>query len=304
MIDPAIRQLLDSYFTAPEESGAPDIAKLRAAAVDAPRLFGGAPPALADVRDATVAGPAGPVPIRIYRPSGEGPLPLVLYAHGGGWVAGSLDSHDTLCRVLANRLSAILVAVDYRLAPEHVYPAALDDVEAVWRWVRREARTLGSDAQRHAVAGDSSGGNLVAALTLRLSARGEPQPARQLLLYPALDAGSAAASYREFASGYNLTGAQMRWFWDVYRAGAPTNDPQLAPLAARDLTGLAPAVVAVAEADVLRDEGAAYAGRLAAAGVPTELIRCTGMIHGFLRWTGAVPAARAWIDTIAAAVRL
>lgn len=304
MIDPAIRQLLDSYFTAPEESGAPDVAKLRAAAVDAPRLFGGSPPGLADVRDATVAGPAGPVPIRIYRPSGDGPLPLVLYAHGGGWVVGSLDSHDTLCRVLANRLSAILVAVDYRLAPEHVYPAALDDVEAAWRWVRREARALGSDARRHAVAGDSSGGNLAAALTLRLSARGEPQPARQLLLYPALDAGSAAASYREFASGYNLTGAQMRWFWDVYRAGSPADDPQLAPLAARDLAGLAPAVVAVADADVLRDEGVAYAGRLAAAGVRTDLIRCTGMIHGFLRWTGAVPAARAWIDTIAAAARL
>jgi acetyl esterase len=304
MIDPAIRQLLDRYFAAPEAPGEPDIARLRAAALDAPRLFGGAPPALAEVRDAAVAGPAGPVPIRIYRPSGAGPLPLFLHAHGGGWVAGSLASHDTLCRILADRLSAILVAVDYRLAPEHVYPAALDDVDAAWCWVREEARSLGSDPLRHAVVGDSSGGNLAAALTLRLRARGEPQPARQVLLYPALDAGSAAASYREFASGYNLSAAQMRWFWNIYRGGSPVDDPQLAPLAAQDLSGLAPAVVAVAGADVLRDEAVAYAVRLAAAGVPTELVDCKGMIHGFLRWTGAVPAAHTWIDIIATAARL
>ena len=304
MIDPAVRQLLDTHFSAPDVAGEPDVAALRAGALKVPRRFGGPPPALAEVRDVTVVGPAGAIPLRIYRPAGSGRPAVVLYAHGGGWVTGSLDSHDTLCRILASRLSAIVVAIDYRLAPEHVYPAALDDVDAAWQWLRKEAAGLGGDPARLAVAGDSSGGNLVAALTLRLSARSEPQPSRQLLLYPALDASSGAASYREFATGYNLTAREMRWFWAAYRAGAPVDDAELSPAAARSLAALAPAVVAVAEADVLRDEAVAYADRLSLAGVPTELIRCRGMVHGFLRWTGVVPSASGWIDAIAAAAGL
>ena len=303
MLDPDVRRLLDTVFAVPADAAPPDIEALRAAAEEAPRRLGGEPEAVASVEDLSAPGPAGPIPLRIYRPDAAQPLPLALYAHGGGWVTGSLDSHDKLCRLLARSLPAVLVAVGYRCAPEHVYPAALDDVEAAWRWARARGPGFGADGTRFAVAGDSSGGNLAAALTLRLRASLAPQPQLQLLLYPALDATCSRASYREFDSGYNLAGAQMAWYWDAYRAGAAAETPELSPLAARELSGLASTVVAVAEADVLRDDGIDYARRLEEAGVPVRLIRCRGMIHGFARWTGAVPAARRWIDSIAAAAR-
>jgi acetyl esterase len=265
--------------------------------------LGGTPEAVYSVQDLRASGPAGTLPVRVYCPNSSAPPPVFLFAHGGGWVVGSLDSHDKLCRILANRLGAILVAVDYRLAPEHVYPAALDDFEAAWRWARKEARALGADGERFAVAGDSSGGNLAAALTLRLRTQGAAQPVLQLLLYPALDATCSGASYRDFATGYNLSGAQMAWYWDTYRAGAAPDAPELSPLAAQQLANLPPAVIALAEADVLRDDGNDYARRLEDASVPTRVVECTGMLHGFLRWTGEVPAALSWIDAIAAAAR-
>ena len=299
MLDPDIRRLLHTVFAAPAD--APDVAALRAAAEEAPRLLGGSPEAVAALSDLRAPGPAGAVPVRVYRPRLDAVAPAILYAHGGGWVTGSLDSHDKLCRILANRIGALIVAVDYRRAPEQVYPAALDDFEAAWRWLRAEASSLGADGTRFAVAGDSSGGNLAAALTLRLRARGAPQPQLQLLLYPALDATCARASYREFATGYNLTAAQMAWYWAAYRAGAEPAAPELSPLAADHLSGSAPAVVALAAADVLRDDGKDYALRLASAGLPTRVVECAGMIHGFLRWTGEVPAALRWIDAIASA---
>jgi acetyl esterase len=303
MLDPDIRRLLDTVFDVPPGSAAPSIAQLRAAAEEAPKLLGGEPEVVASIRDLDAPGSAGAVPVRVYRPESPAPLPLVLFAHGGGWAVGSLDSHDKLCRILANRLGAVLVAVGYRLAPEHVFPAALDDIEAAWRWARGEAHALGADGERFAVAGDSSGGNLAAALTLRLRAQGAVQPDLQLLFYPALDATCSLASYREFATGYNLSGAQMAWYWDLYRAGASLNAPELSPIAAAKLSDLPPAVVALAAADVLRDDGCEYARRLEAAGVPTRIVDCAGMIHGFLRWTGKVPAAFFWIDAIAAAAR-
>jgi len=303
MLDSDIRRLLDTAFSAPLEAGEADLVGLRAAAEAAPRLLGGDSEAVASVRDLSVPSPAGPIAVRVYRPGGGSLLPLLVYAHGGGWVVGSLDSHDKLCRILANRLDAVLVAVDYRLAPEHLYPAALDDVEAVWHWVRSEAHGLGADAQRLAVAGDSSGGNLAAALTLRLARAAQPQPAAQLLLYPALDASCARASYRQFATGYNLSAAQMAWYWRTYGGATAGETPELSPLAATRLSGLPPALIALAEADVLRSDGFDYAQRLRAAGVAVRIVDCAGMIHGFLRWTGEVPAARTWIDAIATAMR-
>lgn len=303
MLDPDIRRLLDTVFSVPVGADAPDIAKLRAAAEDAPVLLGGEPEPVASVGDAVAPGGTGPLKVRVYRPAAAGALPLVVYAHGGGWVTGSLESHDRLCRILANRLRTVLVSVAYRCAPEHVYPAALDDFETAWRWARTEARSLGADGAQFVVAGDSSGGNLAAALTLRLRSDGAAQPNLQLLLYPALDATCSRPSYREFTAGYNLSAVQMAWYWDAYRAGAAKSAVGLSPLAAVDLSGLPPAVIAVAEADVLRDDALDYAARLAASGVAVRLIRCTGMIHGFLRWTGAVPAAHGWIDSIAAAAR-
>ena len=303
MLDSHIRHLLDTVFNAPPSAAQPDVAALRKAAEEAPKLLGGSPEMLASVSDASAFGEPCAIPLRVYRPQILSTLPLLLYAHGGGWVTGSLDSHDRLCRMLANRLPAVVVAVDYRCAPEHAYPAALDDFETAWHWARAHAAELGADGTRYVVAGDSSGGNLAAALTLRLRAGGSPLPDLQLLLYPALDATCSRASYREFATGYNLTGAQMAWYWETYRAGAAIDAAELSPLAAADLSGLPVAVIAVAEYDVLRDDGLDYARALAAAGVPVRVVPCDGMIHGFLRWAGSVPAVRTWIDAIAAAGR-
>lgn len=303
MLDPDIRRLLDTVFNVPTEPGAPDVVQLRADAETVPHLLGGDPEPVASIRDLRAPGPAGPVAVRVYRPASTATLPLVLYAHGGGWVVGSLDSHDKFCRILANRLGAVVVAVDYRLAPEHAYPAALDDVEAAWRWARTEAHALGADGLSFAVAGDSSGGNLAAALTLRLARTRARQPDAQLLFYPALDATCSRASYREFATGYNLSGTQMEWYWAAYSGAAAPDWPELSPLAASHLSNLPPAVIAVAEADILRGDGLDYALRLQAAGVPVRIVDCAGTIHGFLRWTGEIPAARVWIDAIAAATR-
>ncbi len=308
MLDPHIRQLLDTVFNAPPSTAPPDVAALRKAAEEAPKRLGGLPEALASVIDAQVIDPQAidgsrTTAVRIYRPEARSPLPLLLYAHGGGWVTGSLDSHDRVCRMLANRLPAVVVAVDYRCAPEHVYPAALDDVDSAWRWARTNAAQLGADGTRFIVAGDSSGGNLAAALSLRLRARHAALPDLQLLLYPALDAACSRNSYREFNSGYNLSGPQMAWYWEIYRAGSAIDAPELSPLASNDLSGLPPAVIAVAECDVLRDDGLHYARALASAGVPVRVVDCGGMIHGFLRWGGAVPAALTWIDAIGSAAR-
>jgi acetyl esterase len=302
VIDPDVRRLLGTLFCVAEREGPPDVAQLRAAAEAAPKLLGGTPEPVASIRDMVVPGPRAGVRVRIYRPASPSPLPLVLFAHGGGWVAGSLDSHDSLCRIFANAFAAVFVAVDYALAPEHKYPAALDDVEAAWRWARANARDVGGDGARFAVAGDSVGANLVAALGLRLARRRMPQPDLQVLLYPALDAQCSRGSFRKFARGYNLTAADMAWFWRAYRGDAAI-DPELSPLLAPSLAGVAPAVVAVAGADVLRDEGLDYAKALSAAGVPAQLTDCVGMVHGFLRWTGEVAAARRWIEVIAEAAR-
>ena len=302
MVDPDVSAML-RILAVPGPQGLPDVAKARAAAIETPLLYGGVSEPTGSVRDATVFGPGGLIPVRIYRPERDVPMPLCLYAHGGGWVTGSLESHDKLCRMLANRMGVVLVAVDYRLAPEHDFPAALDDVEAIWHWCRERANVSGIDRVRYLVAGDSSGGNLAAALTLRLKRQGKPQPALQVLLYPALDAACSASSYREFSDGYNLTAAHMRWYWERYAAQASSDNPELSPLAAGDLSPLPPALIAVAEYDVLRDDGVEYARRLQAAGVPVELVRCEGMVHGFLRWTGAVPAAVRWIERIAEQVR-
>jgi acetyl esterase len=302
-IDPDVRRLLDTVFSVPAPPGPPNVAQLRAAAEAAPKMLGGVPEAVASIRDLAVRGPERRVPVRIYRPDATAALPLMLFAHGGGWVTGSLDSHDRLCRILANAFASVVVAVDYALAPEHVYPAAIDDVEAAWHWVRENARELGADGLRFFIAGDSSGGNLVAALALRLARTDAPQPDLQILLYPALDPECSRASYREFATGYNLTAVAMAWFWNKYRGGADVRLPELGPLAASSLANLPPAVIAVAGTDVLRDDGLDYARRLETAGVPVRIVDCTGMVHGFLRWTGEVAAARRWIEVVAEAVR-
>jgi acetyl esterase len=229
--------------------------------------------------------------------------PVVVWFHGGGWVVGTLDTYDPICRALAAAVPAVVVAVDYRLAPEHRYPAAAEDAYAATLWASRNAAELDGSQQRLAVAGDSAGGNLAAVVALGARDRGGPAIGFQLLVYPITDHAMDTASYREHADGYHLTAAGMRWYWDHYLGGADGGAPDASPLRAAFFGDLPPALVITAEHDVLRDEGEAYATRLRAAGVPADISRYPGMVHGFFRWRAVTPAAQAAMQEAAAAVR-
>ncbi|HZD68102.1 MAG TPA: alpha/beta hydrolase [Actinomycetes bacterium] len=235
------------------------------------------------VEDAVLPGPAGDIPARLYRPAPEGPLPVAVYCHGGGWVFGGLEACDGLCRSLAVASGALVVAPAYRLAPEHPYPAALEDCYAVTEWVHRHALELGADAGRSAVVGESSGGNLAAGVALLARDRGIPSIGFQLLMYPALDPSLASPSYRENAEDPFLSRAEMEWYWDRYlgRRGGRI-EPYAAPVLAAALRGLPPAHVITAGHDVLRDEGELYAERLRGAGVAVSVRRYDDMVHGFM----------------------
>jgi acetyl esterase len=250
---------------------------------------------VAQIEDRRVPGPEGEVPIRVYTPRDPGPGAFVFF-HGGGWVLGNLDTHDVMCRAFAARTPCRVVAVDYRLAPDDPYPAALVDAWAVTAW------TLHTATGPVAVGGDSAGGNLAAVAALRARDRGFPV-ALQVLMYPVIDAAMDTASYEEFADGYRLTRRSMEWYWGHYRGEADPADPELSPLRAADLGGAAPAFVTTAEFDPLRDEGEAYAERLRAAGVPVTLKRYDGLIHGFYTLGAHFDATSAAYDDVAAALR-
>ena len=239
---------------------------------------------VAGIADRVIPGPAGDIPIRIYTPEGVGPFALLVYFHGGGFVVGSIDGADMICRALCHGAGCIVVSVGYRLAPEHTFPAAPDDCLAATRWAAGHAAELGADPARLAVAGDSAGGNLAAVTALRMRDEGGPPLRGQLLIYPVADYHTPPTpSYLANADGYLLTRAMMIWFWGHYLNHAgEADDPHAAPLRAPDLAGLPPALVITAEFDPLRDEGERYAERLRLAGVPTALSRYDGMIHGFL----------------------
>jgi acetyl esterase len=266
-------------------------------------VLGGPPVAVAAADDRTIPGPAGDLRVRVYTPHGEPPFPIVVWFHGGGWVVGTLDTYDTVCRALAAAVPAVVVAVDYRLAPEHRFPAAVEDAYAATLWASRNAAGLGGSQQRLAVAGDSAGGNLAAVVALGARDRGGPAIGFQLLVYPITDAAMDTASYRDKADGYQLTAAGMRWYWGHYLGGADGASPDASPLRAAFLHGLPPALVITAEHDPLRDEGEAYAARLRAAGVPAAVSRYPGMVHGFFRWRAVTPAADACLQEAAAALR-
>lgn len=239
------------------------------------------PEPVAEVRDDTVPGPGGDIPVRIYRPDGHG-LPVLVYAHGGGFVFCDLDSHDGLCRNIANRVQAVVISVAYRLAPENRWPDAAEDVYTVAQWAVDNAGAVGGDARRVAVGGDSAGGNLAAVAAVMARDCGGPKIAAQLLLYPVIAADFDTESYRLYGKGFYNPKPAMQWYWDQYvPALADRDHPYASPLRA-NLTGLPPAIVVVAGHDPLRDEGLAYADALAAADVTT--VRCTfgGAIHGFL----------------------
>ena len=239
--------------------------------------------------------------MRVYRPESETPLPVVVYFHGGGFVIGDISTHDTTCQRLAAGVPAVVVSVDYRLAPEHRFPAAVEDCDAATAWVAAHAAELGGDPARLAVAGDSAGGNLAAVVARHARDAGGPAIAFQLLVYPATDMTGSLPSHTENGKGYLLTSDTMAWFLDNYLAGENVSDPDASPLFAGDLGGLPPALVVTAEFDPLRDEGEAYAERLRQAGVKATTSRYDGMIHAFYGLDPIFDAAkRATAETVAA----
>ena len=280
-----------------------DVERIRAEMRHQTQVIGGTPP-IGCVEDLAVPGPAGPVPVRLYVPRGAPAVtPLLVFCHGGGWVEGDLDTHDPLCRVLAEQAGVRVLAVDYRLAPEHPCPAAVDDAWAVVQWAVREAAMLGADAGRVGVGGDSAGGNLAAVVAQRAAGSGL-QLASQLLIYPATDMVERRPSRHRLSKGFFLTDpfmdfAEASYVPDVARR----RDPVASPLRAPDLSGLAPAVVITAGFDPLRDEGDEYAAALAAAGVPLEHWCEDAMTHGYTSFTGAGRSTAAAVARVAAAVR-
>ncbi len=255
------------------------------------------------VEDTTFKGPGGEVPIRIYTPVGGSDGGCLVFFHGGGFVIGSLNSHDGLCRNLANASEATVIAVDYRLAPEHPFPAAVDDALAAVKWVEAHARDLGVDPHRLAVAGDSAGGNL-ATVACQLAKKSGPQICFQLLIYPGTKANANTASMSENAHGYILDKPTIEWFRDNYLPeGTDMSDPRHSPLLAEDLSGLPPALVITAEYDPLRDEGKAYADRMAGSGVDVTYKNYDDMTHVFFNMTGLLEEAKDAVKEAGKAVK-
>jgi acetyl esterase len=301
-LDPQIAgmiEALDSGFPPVHTmTGAQARASIRSRLVISPD-----PEAVAGVIDHLVDGPGGPIPVRIYRPEIAGPAPVLVYAHGGGFVFCDLDSHDGLCRDITNRIGAVVISVDYRRAPESAWPAAAEDVYAVTRWAAEDAGIFGGDAARLAVGGDSAGGNLAAVTALMARDRGGPDLTAQLLIYPMMNPDFGTESYRLFGHGFYNPAPALRWYWDQYVPNtADRTNPYVSPIHA-DLDGLPPAVVIIAGHDPLRDEGLAYGEALVAAGVPTMVRRFDGGIHGFVTMPSLdlAQAARAQLcaDTVA-----
>jgi acetyl esterase len=299
-LDPQIAELLPALndgFPRVETMTAP---QLRAVIRERAQLLQHPEP-VGELRDRTVPGPGGDINVRIYWPTEiSGSPPIVVFAHGGGFVFCDLDSHDDLCRAMTNGVGAIVVSVDYRLAPEFPWPAGVDDVFAVTEWAARRAGELGGDPTRLLVAGDSAGGNLAAVTALLARDRGQPAIAGQLLIYPALAADFGTESYRRFGSGYYNTATAMAWYWDQYVPNsANRGHPTASPLQA-SLTGLPPAVVITAGHDPLCSEGDAYAKALSDSAVTTINRQYAGAIHGFMTMSGLDICRRArqqaWAD--------
>jgi acetyl esterase len=267
----------------------------------------GPPRPMARVENLSVAGASGELPARFYVALGapQPPQPLLLYFHGGGWVIGDLDTHDSICRFLADHSGCRVLSVEYRLAPEHPFPRPVEDAVAAFAWAHANAAELGADPELIAVGGDSAGGNLSAALCLQNRDSGAPQPAMQLLLYPVTDAVGGQRSRDTFAEGFLLTREDMEWFERHYIPdGCDDDEPRASMMRARDVSGLPPAYVATAGFDPLRDEGEIYARRMHEAGVQVVLQRHPSLIHGFANLTAVCPTARAAMLEVAGALRM
>jgi acetyl esterase len=309
-LDPQIRVLLDRGAGVPATHTLP-VAVARAQYEARIALM--APAAeVASVRELTINGPSGPLKIRIYTPHGVSPFPLLAFFHGSGFVLCSLDTHDGMCRNLCAGAGCVVASVDYRLAPEHKFPAGPDDCLYATRWAAAHADKLGADSAHVAVGGDSAGGTMAAATALRVRDEGGPRLRAQLLLYPVTDYHTPGTpSYEENADGYGLSRDTMKWFWAHYlKDASEAANPYASPLRAPDLSNLPPALVITAQYDPLRDEGERYAEKLKAAGVPIAMSRYDGVNHGFMFWAGivdkadvAMSEACAWLRRIFAAAQ-
>jgi acetyl esterase len=286
------------WETAPLESGTIERSRELAERNLLATMLRGEP--VARVEQRRVPSEGGPIGVRVYRPRPDEVAPALVFLHGGGWVQGSLAYSDPLCRSLALRAGATVFSDDYRLAPEHPFPAALDDAAAVLEWVIAHAEELGVDPRRVAVGGESAGGQLAAALTLRSQQAGAPAIAGQLLLCPSLDATMAQPSWREFGHGHGLDASDCAFVWDQFRQGVPTSEPLLSPLAARLTLPLPRTAIVLAECDPQRDEGLAYAAKLAAAGTDVRMHCWAGQLHAFFLFTAWLPIAASAVDEIAA----
>jgi acetyl esterase len=257
-----------------------------------------------EIFDLDITGPAGPLPVRVYRPQSDSPLPVLVYCFGGGWVVGSLDTSDAICRALAKMVPCVIVSVGYRLAPEHPFPAAIDDCYAGVKWVAENASKLGADSERMAVAGDSSGGNLAAAIALKARDEDGPSISAQVLVYPPFLNDAETKSMRDNQDPMFFNAHSSEWFWNRYLAEPADGDsPYASPLKAADHSGLPPALVMTAEFCPLQDEGEAYSDALSLAGVPVEYHRYTDLPHGFLAMSSILGTARDAMDLIAEFLR-
>ncbi|HET8681711.1 MAG TPA: alpha/beta hydrolase [Micromonosporaceae bacterium] len=284
------------YTLTVEQARAADLASIQAA--------GGEPEHVHEVVDRHIPGPAGDLPVRLYRPAPDGPLPVLVYFFGGGWTLGSIDTSDGICRSLANAAGCLVVTVGYRLAPEAKFPAAVEDCYAATRWVAEHAAEIGADPGRVAVGGDSAGGNLAAAVTLMAQDRGGPELAGQLLVYPNTDYAADTGSMQSNADPWLFNRTSVAWYWRHYLARPEDGrNPLASPLRAEKVEGLPPALVITAEYDPLRDQGEQYAYRLAEAGVPVRLSRYDGMVHGFFAMAGVLDAGGAAIREAAGHLR-
>ena len=299
-----LRQVAEAGLPAIQDL-TPDGARAQFESAMKARLESFPPPPVAAVEDRTIPGPAGAIPVRVYRDSDTAAVrPVLAFFHGGGHVIGSLDTHDTMTRSLCLESGCVVVSVDYRMGPENRFPAAIDDCFAAVRWLADHGHEIGADPERIAVGGDSAGGNLAAVTALLARDEGGPPLRHQLLVYPVADYRCASASYERYARGYGLEAESMRWFQRHYLGGPDgAGDWRASPLLAADHAGLPPALVITAECDVLRDEGVAYAERLAASGTPCEHVPFAGLIHGFFGLLGIVDAAEEAHSRAARALR-
>jgi acetyl esterase/lipase len=289
--NPEIRQLLDQMD--PRGGSAPFSVEEKRKAYLAGVFRAGTPEPVASVEDRSIPGPGGDVGVRVYRPATEGELPVILYLHGGGFFSGDLDTHDPVCRFLANHVSAVVVGVDYRLAPDHIYPAAAQDCYAALRWIASSASTFGGDPSRIVVVGDSAGGNLAAVVALMARDSVGPELAAQILIYPMTDATFSFDSQVENGLIPPFTLIDCVYAWQLYLPhNVDRRHPYISPVMASSLSGVAPALILTAEFDILADEGEAYADRLRESGVAVEHEHFPGMVHGFFQWGAVVAGAR------------